>query len=184
MDDETGDTIHTVCFESQEKDQSNTPLLMIHGLGGGLPCFHKNYSSLSSNRNVYGIDIPGFALSSRMKTSTNAKECLNKIIDLLDKWRKAMNIDKFILLGHSFGGYISAAYTAKNPSHIKHLILADPWGVIPKEEDHMREDPKVWEKAAMAISNLMRANPFSIIRNIGPLGMLHTVNNHTYCKVT
>lgn len=187
VDEVTGDTVHTVLFETQEKDQDKKiPLVMIHGLGGGLPCFHKNYSFFCNNRDVYGIDLPGFALSSRIKMSTNAEECLEKMTSLLDKWRRAMNIKEFILLGHSFGGYLSSAYTVKNPAQVKHLILADPWGIIPKEEDHTRKDPKLWEKAAMSISNLMRANPFSIIRNIGPLGKLRgmIISIHIITKIS
>lgn len=34
-------------------------------------------------------------------------------IDSLEEWRKAKNLDRFVLLGHSFGGYIAAKYALK-----------------------------------------------------------------------
>lgn len=169
VDEKSGDTIHTICLDSK-KDGSKLPFVMIHGMGGGIPCFQKNYNYFCQDRNVYGIDIPGFALSSRIDFSNEPDACLEEMITILEKWRIAMSIDKFVLLGHSFGGYLSAAYTVRYPDRVEHLILTDPWGIIPKEEDSTREDPKLWEKAAMSISHLMRANPFSIIRQIGPLG--------------
>lgn len=34
-------------------------------------------------------------------------------IDSFEEWRKAKNLDSFILLGHSFGGYVVAKYALK-----------------------------------------------------------------------
>lgn len=34
-------------------------------------------------------------------------------IDSFEEWRKAKNISNFILLGHSFGGYVAAKYSLK-----------------------------------------------------------------------
>lgn len=34
-------------------------------------------------------------------------------IDSFDEWRKAKNLSNFILLGHSFGGYVAAKYALK-----------------------------------------------------------------------
>ncbi len=169
VDEKNGHKIHTVCFDPKE-DISKLPLVMIHGMGGGNPCFHKNYGHFCKNRKVYGIDIPGFALSSREDLSKDPEQCLKELTTIIEEWRKAMKIDQFVLLGHSFGGYLSAAYAVKNPERLEHLILVDPWGIIPKEEDSTREDPQLWQRAAMSISHLMRSNPFSIIREIGPLG--------------
>ena len=34
-------------------------------------------------------------------------------IDSFEEWRKAKNLGSFILLGHSFGGYVAAKYALK-----------------------------------------------------------------------
>jgi len=128
--------VHTICYESTNKHQtSNLPIVLIHGYAGGLACFHKNFSSLCKNRRVYAIDLPGFGLSTRVDFPEQPSECRDKIVDIIEKWRIAMALDKFILLGHSFGGYISASYAIKYKEHVRHLILADSWGVLGKEED-------------------------------------------------
>jgi len=34
-------------------------------------------------------------------------------IDSFEEWRRAKNLSNFILLGHSFGGYVAAKYALK-----------------------------------------------------------------------
>lgn len=50
-------------------------------------------------------------------------------IDSIEKWRQWNHIDKFNLVGHSFGGYISCKYALKYPNHINKLALLSPLGV-------------------------------------------------------
>jgi pimeloyl-ACP methyl ester carboxylesterase len=41
----------------------------------------------------------------------------------------------FYTLGHSFGGYLTAAYALKHPERLKSAILADPWGMVDRPAD-------------------------------------------------
>jgi len=102
-------TIHTIRFPATNRHRMRRrlPLVMIHGVGGGLPYFYKNYPHLCRDRKVYGIDLPGFGQSSRVEFPKDPNKCLERMVDLLEKWRRRKRINKFILLGHSFGGYLS-----------------------------------------------------------------------------
>ncbi|MED6226771.1 hypothetical protein PIB30_106984 [Stylosanthes scabra] len=55
-------------------------------------------------------------------------------IDSLEEWRKAKNLSNFVLLGHSFGGYVASKYAHKHPEHVKHLILVGPAGFSQEAE--------------------------------------------------
>jgi len=43
----------------------------------------------------------------------NCAETEAWFIDSFEEWRKAQNLSNFILLGHSFGGYVAAKYALK-----------------------------------------------------------------------
>lgn len=43
-----------------------------------------------------------------------------------------ITLNRINLLGHSFGGYLSSQYSLKYPDRVEKLILADPWGMMPR----------------------------------------------------
>ena len=43
-----------------------------------------------------------------------------------------ITLHRINLLGHSFGGYLSSQYSLKYPDRVEKLILADPWGMMPR----------------------------------------------------
>lgn len=96
--------IHYVsCKSRNESNADKFPLVLIHGYAGGLPYFYKNYSSLCENRKVYAIDLPGFALSTRVQFKNDHME---EMIDLIEEWRSKMAIRyelfQFIILNITF----------------------------------------------------------------------------------
>ena len=64
---------------------------------------------------------------------------------------EALQLDSFYLLGHSFGGWVSAAYALNYPDAVKGLILAAPAGIrddsFSGRYDHLR--PILWETPAI-----------------------------------
>ena len=44
------------------------------------------------------------------------------------------NLTDFVLVGHSFGGYIAGMYTEKYPKHVKKLVLLSPIGLRVPEQ--------------------------------------------------
>lgn len=86
---------------------------------------------------------------------------------------KPKKLDTFILLGHSFGGYIAAKYALKHPENVQHLILVGPAGFT-SETDHKPEwltkFRATWKGAL--INHLWESNftPMKILRGLGPWG--------------
>lgn len=145
------------------------PLVMLHGFGAGVGFWTLNLDELSKEQKVYAIDLLGFGRSSRPTFPSDGAEAETLFIKSIEEWREKVGIEKFILLGHSFGGYLACAYSLQHPDRVKHLILADPWGIPekPPPGDQTFEIPR-WAKVVAAI--LSPFNPLAAVRVAGPWG--------------
>lgn len=131
---------------TSEPDPKNH-LIMLHGYGAGLAFFYRNYDMLSRRPGwkLWSLDLLGYGRSSRPTFHIASKEPDAKIteaedwfIDALEEWRKIRGIEKFTLLGHSFGGYLAVRYALKYKSRVNKLILVSPVGV-PEDPYAVRE---------------------------------------------
>ena len=124
-------SIRTISFENESSHNNNQlPLVMIHGFASGLGLWVLNYDSLAPKVPLHALDLLGFASSSRnYPFSKDSQECIDSYVDSVEKWRQSLKLEKFVLLGHSFGAYLSYFYLLKYPQRVQHLILADPWGM-------------------------------------------------------
>ena len=169
IDDRNHCKIWTRIFNPGVKDK--TPLVMIHGMGSGLALFAMNYDELCQDRTIYAIDLPGYARSSRCKFNSKPEVAESQYVQALENWRLKVGLgNKFCLLGHSFGGYLSSAYALKHPQHISHLILADPWGFpeMPKDYTSSRQLP--WWVKFLYHAIFKHLNPLAGLRLAGPWG--------------
>lgn len=65
-----------------------------------------------------------------VKTSLGDVEIAeNFFIDSLEAWRRAKKIERFTLIGHSLGGYLSCCYALKYPERVEKLVLLSPVGL-------------------------------------------------------
>ncbi|XP_032681775.1 1-acylglycerol-3-phosphate O-acyltransferase ABHD5 isoform X1 [Odontomachus brunneus] len=162
----TADKIWTI---SLNEESSKTPIVLLHGLASGVALWCMNLDALAIHRPVYAIDILGFGRSSRPTFSNKAQEAENQLVLSVEEWRREMQLEKFILLGHSMGGFLAASYAMQYPQRVKHLILADPWGFPEKPPDAAaRVHIPFWVKAiAFAVQPL---NPLWAVRFAGPFG--------------
>ncbi|XP_027092591.2 probable 1-acylglycerol-3-phosphate O-acyltransferase isoform X1 [Coffea arabica] len=163
--------INTLTFDSKE---GSPTLVMVHGYGASQGFFFRNFDTLAAHFKVIAIDQLGWGGSSRPDfTCKSTEETEAWFIDSLEEWRKAKNLSNFILLGHSFGGYVAAKYALKHPEHIQHLILVGPAGFA-SENDYKSEwltrFRATWKGAVL--NHLWESNftPQKIVRGLGPWG--------------
>ncbi|XP_043715019.1 probable 1-acylglycerol-3-phosphate O-acyltransferase [Telopea speciosissima] len=163
--------INTVTFDS--KDGSPT-LVMVHGYGASQGFFFRNFDTLASRFRVIAIDQLGWGGSSRPDfTCKSTEETEAWFIDSFEEWRKAKNLSNFILLGHSFGGYIAAKYAIKHPEHIQHLILVGPAGFSSESDgksEWLTKFRATWR--GTVLNHLWESNftPQTVVRGLGPWG--------------
>lgn len=159
--------IWTVTVSPELRDR--TPLVMVHGFGGGVGLWILNMDSLSARRTLHTFDLLGFGRSSRPTFPRDPEGAENEFVTSIETWRETMGIPSMILLGHSLGGFLATSYSIKYPERVKHLILVDPWGfpLRPTDPNEIRAPP-TWLKAVASV--LGRSNPLAVLRVAGPWG--------------
>jgi len=97
---------------------------MIHGFRGTHHGLLPIAKSLKANANIIIPDLPGFGRGAHLKSYD-----LDSYIEWLHKFMAKQAFKKApILMGHSFGSIICAAYAKKYPKTIQRLILVNPIG--------------------------------------------------------
>lgn len=114
-----------------------------------------------------------FCKQEKEKVLEVAKTVTNEFIDSLEQFRIAADIPRFVLAGHSLGGFLSAKYALKYPRHLEALILISPVGIPqpPSKEDGLLDHGQLnWQYRL--IDNLWKMNftPQNIVRVLGPKG--------------
>lgn len=145
-------------------------LIMVHGYGGGLGFFLKNFDAISQVNNwvVHSIDLLGYGCSSRPKFTADSLEEVEAFFhDSFEEWLAKRGLNdpsKVLVMAHSMGAYLMATYGInRNPAFCKKLLMVSPGAVL----KHRKPVPvpsyfaKLWER------NIL---PFTLVRKAGPLG--------------
>lgn len=96
------------------------PLLILHGWGSRSDNWQKVGEMLAKNGiKVIIPDLPGFGQSDKPLTAWS----LDDYCDFVEEFVKVLNLEKFYLLGHSFGGALAIKCGLKFPEKIDKLFL-------------------------------------------------------------
>jgi len=106
-----------------EEEGKGLPLVLINGGPGGTHhYFHPWFSRLKDdNIRIIYYDQRGCGLSD-FKPGKDGYNVTQAISDL-DAIRKAKGIEKWVVLGYSYGGFLAQYYTVTYPEHVAGLIL-------------------------------------------------------------
>uniref|UniRef100_A0A3Q2P302 1-acylglycerol-3-phosphate O-acyltransferase ABHD5 n=1 Tax=Fundulus heteroclitus TaxID=8078 RepID=A0A3Q2P302_FUNHE len=165
----SGNMLWTLFFSS-DGVKDKTPVVLLHGFGGGVGLWAQNLEALSQNRPVYALDLLGFGQSTRPVFSTDPQEAEAQFVESIEQWRAKVGLESMILLGHNLGGFLAVAYSIKYSDRVKHVILVEPWGFPEFQETVEADRPiPVWIKALGAMFSPF--NPLAGLRLVGPLGL-------------
>ena len=130
------------------------PLILISGGPGSAHKYMRAFDSLSVKGNVQLIYFDAFGRG-KSDTAKNVKDySLDRDIEDVEGLRKAMNLNKISILGHSYGSLVAQGYAIKYSEHVNRLIIANGFHsfVMWQENDdnsnhEIKENyPEVWDE--------------------------------------
>lgn len=170
------------------------PLIIIPGGPGGNHYAYRSFDSLSVKGKIRLIYFDAFGRG-KSDTAKNVKEyTLARDIEDIEGLRKALNLDKVSLLGHSYGSLVAQGYALKYGQHTSHLIIANgfhSFAMWQENDDNSNHEiktnyPEVWEElmAARKKGAISSSQNHQDIYGRVPYGFLYAYNPDKFARST
>lgn len=101
------------------------PVIFLHSLAGSASHWNAQLEHLRNNRRSVAFDLRGHGCSS---PPTDGDYSIESQAEDIAAVADSSGIDRFVLVGHSFGGTVAIAYAGAHPERVAGLLLADPSG--------------------------------------------------------
>jgi pimeloyl-ACP methyl ester carboxylesterase len=101
------------------------PLVHLHGAGGLR--LNRAHDLLAAQRRVIAVEMPGFGQSEENTRTRSMPELATTVIRAAD----ALGLDRFDLMGTSFGGKAALWVAAAHPERVRALVLEAPAAIRP-----------------------------------------------------
>jgi len=114
-------------LESNFKIAGTGPaVLILHGWGGSSDSWLGIQKKLAQQGyQVICPDFPGFGKSKTPSVPWSLSDYTTWVLNFAN----LLNLDKFYLIGHSFGGRVAISFVARYPERVKRLILCNSAGI-------------------------------------------------------
>ena len=134
------------------------PLILLHGFLGDGKCWSPLVDRLQSHLRCISLDLLGFGDSAKPMIRYN----IAQEVAFVRQFVEALDLEPCYFLGHSFGGWVSAAYALAYPDSVRGLALAAAAGIRDDSfcgrYDHLR--PLLWRTPIVDLA-LTLAKPVS-----------------------
>jgi len=149
--------VETRYFETDAS--GGIPLVILHGWASQAERWSEVIRILDAKKiKVIAIDLPGFGQTAAPKESWGLDEYKNFVLVFL----KSLGVDKFNLLGHSFGGRIAIKLSARHVSGLAKLLLVASAGVTPRSKARI----SIYKLATKTVKPIFILPPLNIFQNI------------------
>jgi pimeloyl-ACP methyl ester carboxylesterase len=107
------------------------PVLLIHSYAGSCAHWKAQLAHLRRRRRALAMDLRGHGRSSDPAAADYGMPALAEDIAAV---ADALELRRFVLVGHSMGGAAGAAYAGKHPARVTGLVLAGTPGNSTSEQ--------------------------------------------------
>jgi pimeloyl-ACP methyl ester carboxylesterase len=103
------------------------PMLFVHGNGANLGQWRVQLDHLRASRRAAAFDLRGMGKS---EVPADGDYSVAAMAGDVQAVVDALNLDRFVLAGHSYGCTVVAAYAAKHPERLAGVVFADAGGNV------------------------------------------------------
>jgi pimeloyl-ACP methyl ester carboxylesterase len=97
--------------------------VLVHGYGSNWNTWGRVVDKLSAEFKLYAVDLRGMGRSGRYGTGSSRQTWADDIADIIPK----LSDNPVYLVGHSLGGWITAAVAAEHPELVSKAVLVEPY---------------------------------------------------------
>ena len=105
---------------------SGPTLVLLHGIGSDADEWAFCLGGLGASHRVIALELPGFGRSDK----PHIEFSVEFFVEMLDRFLRALRIDRASLVGSSLGGWIASAFALQFPQTVERLILVDAAGLF------------------------------------------------------
>jgi pimeloyl-ACP methyl ester carboxylesterase len=124
--------INEIYFE--DGGNGGLPVVLIHSLAGNTGQWQAQSAHLRPNRRVVVLDVRGHG---RSAPPADGSYAIESMADDVRAVVKELDLEKIVLVGHSMGGLVAAAYAGSYPEQVAGVLFVDPSGdgrQVPEQE--------------------------------------------------
>lgn len=100
-------------------------LLLVHGTSSSLHTWEAWKKELEDQYRIVALDLPGFGLSG---PSTSGDYSSAFYLELFESLRAHLDVDRWTVIGNSFGGKLASLYALDHPEVLNGLVLINASG--------------------------------------------------------
>lgn len=123
-----------------EVPSSSPPVLVLHGWGASIDAVGSIVSGLGRSVEIVAVDLPGFGRSDPPTESWTVSRYAAFVL----QFAAVLSLERFSVLGHSFGARIAITLADEHPEKVERLLLTGAAGI------RARRRPSYYAKVALA----------------------------------
>ena len=121
-----------IAYLSNIEPVDGETIVLVHGFGANKDNWTRLARELTDDFNLVAVDLPGHGDSSKpLDLGYRFEDQVQHLSGIL----KALDVQKFHMMGNSMGGAITALYAATYPDQVRTAVLFDPAGIFEYESE-------------------------------------------------
>ena len=130
--------IHVVDLHEESPTPSGSlPIVFVHGMVGYTGFWNSALAASADRRRAIAVDLRGHGNSGAPRDGAyDVESCADDVLAMFD----ALHLDGVVLVGHSYGAFVTIETAARQPTVVRRLVLVDPPGDFTHVSTAMRDE--------------------------------------------